>query len=78
MAGKAILNLAGVSWPLCLMKCNQAVQQMQAGATLEVIMKDADVVDDMVRLVTRTGPCDVEVVRHSNHISLYLTKLERV
>lgn len=43
---------------------------------MEVMLKDADVVDEMVRLVTRAGPCRVEVERHPTYISLHLTKLE--
>ncbi len=76
MTGKNRLNLVGVAWPLCLLKCNQAVQQMGSGEKLEVMFKDKDVIPDMIRLVTRTGPCQVKVEKHSTHISLHLIKLK--
>ena len=75
MASIARLNLVGVAWPLCLMKCNQAVQRMKPGEKLEVMFRDRDVVADMVRLVIRTGPCRVRIEKHSTHVSLHLTKI---
>ena len=46
------LNLSEIVWPICLLKCNATLQQMKPGDYLLIIVEDADVVENLIQIIT--------------------------
>ncbi len=55
MANKMTLDLTGVVSPMDLMKCNACLTAMAPGDILEVILADAEVVENLTMIVLRSN-----------------------
>lgn len=55
MAKKKTLDLTGVVSPMDLLKCNACLTAMSPGDILEVILADAEVVENLTMIVLRSN-----------------------
>jgi len=55
MANKMTLDLKGVVSPMDLLKCNACLTAMAPGDILEVILADAEVVDNLTMILLRSN-----------------------
>lgn len=55
MTKKMTLNLKGVVSPMDLLKCNACLTAMAPGDILEVILADAEVVDNLTMIILRSN-----------------------
>jgi TusA-related sulfurtransferase len=55
MANKMTLDLKGVVSPMDLLKCNACLTAMAPGEILEVILADAEVVDNLTMILLRSN-----------------------
>lgn len=57
------LNLSEIVWPICLLKCNATLQQMKPGGHLLINVEDADMVDNLVKIITSYPDLTHDVVK---------------
>jgi TusA-related sulfurtransferase len=55
MPSKSKLDLVGVSWPVCLLKFNCALNQLCTCDVLDVTARDPDVVENIIMIANRSG-----------------------
>jgi TusA-related sulfurtransferase len=54
MLSTAQLDLAGIAWPVCLLKFKQNLLALETGERLEVLVQDPEVADHIVMIVNRS------------------------
>lgn len=54
MGSTAVLDLRGVALPVSLLKCTSALAGLGDGDTLEVLVYDPEVAEDLVRIIERS------------------------
>ncbi len=74
MTTQSELNLIGVFVPICLMKCKSALNSLQSGETLDVLIADPDVVDELIKIIERSGDQVISRRKESNHYRLRIQK----
>jgi TusA-related sulfurtransferase len=54
MTSNALLDLRGVTWPMCLLQFKQNLLALGAGETLEVLVYDPEVAEQITTIVNRS------------------------
>ncbi len=54
MSSKSEIDLLGVVSPVCLLKCKNALDCLDPGHVLEVLVQDPEVVEDLIKIVERS------------------------
>jgi len=54
MDSKLELDLVGVISPVCLLKCKSCLKSMSAGETMDVLVQDPEVVEELERIIERS------------------------
>lgn len=67
MSSTMVLDLRGVVFPVCLLKCKSALEEMNSGVALEVLVEDPAVVRDMVKIIRRSRGGVIKTRREENH-----------
>ncbi len=78
MASKIILDLRGVISPLNLLKCKNTLKAMEQGEIMEVILADADVIQDLLMIVERSTDKVVYQNKKADYICLGIKKGNRI
>jgi TusA-related sulfurtransferase len=68
------LNLIGVATPICLLKCKRVLAGMNAGEMLEILLQDPDVVEELVKIVTRSADKVIQSAPEGDHYRIRLIK----
>ena len=76
MPSKSEINLIGVVWPVCLLKCNSELNRLNEGEEVDVIVQDPDVLKDLLRIVERSLEHSVATFYEKNHYRIHIRKLE--
>lgn len=71
---KKSLDLIGVVSPVSLLECKRMLAEMAAGAELEVLLRDPDIVEDLVKIVERSHDRLLQCDRQGDHFRLILKK----
>jgi TusA-related sulfurtransferase len=74
MAMKSELNLLGVMSPLCLLKCKSFLEEMKAGNSLEVLVQDPEVVEDLLKIIERSKDRVVKVEPEDEYFRIHIEK----
>ncbi|MBT4199531.1 MAG: sulfurtransferase TusA family protein [Desulfobacula sp.] len=68
------IDIRDIDWPLCILNCKKEVNQMKKGEQMQVIVKDIDVVSNLIALVEQTFGCSIVKHREDNHYRLVIRK----
>jgi len=68
------IDIRDVDWPLCILNCKKEVNQMKKGEQMQVIVKDIDVVSNLIALFEHTLDCSIAKHRENNHYRLVIRK----
>jgi TusA-related sulfurtransferase len=74
MSAKLELNLLEIMAPVCLLKCKSALEAMKPGNALEVLLQDPEVVEDLIKIIDRSGDKLVKVGMEGNHYRIRIEK----
>jgi TusA-related sulfurtransferase len=77
MTTKTELDLVGVLSPVCLLKCKSVLTEMDSGNVLEVLLKDTDVVEQLVKIIKRSQDQVIKLEMEGDHYRISLKKGER-
>jgi TusA-related sulfurtransferase len=55
------LDLNDIVWPICLLKCNTALNGLRGGEELTLIVKDTDLISHLTRIIDSYGNLDHEI-----------------
>jgi len=55
MLSKSELDIAGIGWPVCLLKFKCALNDLCSCAVLDVIARYPDVVENIIKIVDPSG-----------------------
>jgi len=76
MPSKSEINLIGVVWPVCLLKCNNELNRLKEGEEVEVILQDPDVLNDLLKIVERSLEHSVTINHEKGQYRLHIRKQE--
>lgn len=51
MSSSSELDLTGTGWPVCLLKFKQALNELRSRGTIEVLVQDPEVTDQLLMIV---------------------------
>jgi TusA-related sulfurtransferase len=76
MTSNALLDLQGITWPMCLLQFKQNLLALDAGETLEVLVYDPEVAEQITTIVRRSQ--DRVITRHTDgeRVRLWIVKGE--
>ena len=77
MASKGELDLRGVVLPVCLLECKNALVEMDSRQGLDILVSDPHVVEDLVRIITRSAGMAVRPRREGSHYRLHVSGTRR-
>ena len=70
------LDLIGVVSPVCLLKCKRVLSEMSAGETLDILLQDPDVVEELVKIIDRSADKVIQTAQERDHYRIRLIKGE--
>ena len=73
MVSKGELDLRGVMLPVCLLQCKNALKEMDSRQGLDILVSDPHVVEDLVRIITRSAGLAVRPRREGGHYRLCIS-----
>ncbi|MBT8350142.1 MAG: sulfurtransferase TusA family protein [Deltaproteobacteria bacterium] len=76
MSSKSEINLIGVVWPVCLLKCNNELNRLSEGEEVDVLLQDPDVLHDLLKIVERSLEHSVTTTHEKGQYRLHIRKLE--
>lgn len=68
------LDIQDIDWPISILNCKKEVNQMKTGEQIEVLVKDIDVVNNLVSLIEQLPDHSIEKLRENNHYKLIIKK----
>ena len=68
------LDLIGIVSPVCLLKSKSVLSKMNSGELLEIIIKDPDVVDELVKIIERSKDQVIKSEPDGNHFRVCIKK----
>jgi TusA-related sulfurtransferase len=74
MPSRSELNLIGVVWPVCLLKCNSELNRLNEGEEVDVIVQDPDILQDLLKIVERSLEYSVSTTHEKDHYRLHIRK----
>jgi tRNA 2-thiouridine synthesizing protein A len=71
------LDLCGVIGPCCFLQCKAILASMKQGAVLEVLLRDAETVKDLVTILERSGELVLDRKKERGRYRLVVRKAAR-
>ena len=68
------LDIQDIDWPISILNCKKEVNQMKTGEQIEVLVKDIDVVNNLVALIEQLSDHSIEKLRENSHYRLIIKK----
>lgn len=68
------IDIRNVAWPICVLNCKKEVTQMKNGEQIEVLVKDIDVVDNLVALMEQLMGYSIEKYKEKKYYRLIIKK----
>lgn len=69
------IDIQDMDWPLSILNCKKEVDQMKAGEQIQILLKDKDVVNNLVTLIDQLSGHRIETRRKDNSYRLIIRKL---
>jgi TusA-related sulfurtransferase len=76
MVNQNELNLIGVVSPVCLLKCKSVLARMAVGVELAVLLRDPEIVEDLLKIVERSHDRLVQCDKQGDYFRIILKKGE--
>ncbi len=74
MPVKSVVDLCGVTWPVCLLKFKNALIELGACDVLEVLTRDPEVVENIIMIVERS---EDTLINHQKEGHIYRLSVEK-
>jgi len=74
MASNRIIDIRDIAWPICVLNCKNEVNQMKKGDQIDVLVKDIDVVNNLVTLIEQISNYSIEKFKKNNDYRLTIRK----
>ncbi len=68
------IDIREIAWPICVLKCKKEVSQLKKGEQIDVLVKDIDVVNNLVTLMEQLLDHSIEKLKENNHYRLIIKK----
>ena len=68
------LNLVGVVSPVCLLKCQSALNILKPGDILEVMVQDPEVVNNLQKIIERSANQVVKTERRDEYFQIFIRR----
>ena len=68
------LNLIGVFFPVCLMKCKSTLNTLNPGECMDVLIADPEVVDELEKIIKRSEDQVIHRLKEPDHYRLRILK----
>ena len=72
--GISQLNLVGVVSPVCLLKCQSALNLLKPGEVLEVMVQDPEVVNNLQKIIERSANQVVKTERKDEYFQIFIRR----
>ena len=72
--GISQLNLVGVVSPVCLLKCQSALNILKPGNILEVMVQDPEVVNNLQKIIERSANQVVKTERKDEYFQIFIRR----
>ena len=66
------LNLVGVVSPVCLLKCQSALNILKPGNILEVMVQDPEVVNNLQKIIERSANQVIKTERRDDYFQIVI------
>jgi TusA-related sulfurtransferase len=74
MTQESAINLIGVFSPFCLMKIKQLMLGLSRGESLQILLQDSEVVDDLKRIFDCSSDDIIDIREEQNHFRILIRK----
>ncbi len=68
------IDIQDIDWPISILNCKKEVTQMKNGDQIEVLVKDVDVMDNIIALIEPLSDHSIEKHRENRHYRLIIKK----
>ena len=68
------LNLVGVVSPVCLLKCQSALNILKSGDVLEVMVQDPEVVNNLQKIIERSANQVVKTEQKDEYFQIFIRR----
>jgi TusA-related sulfurtransferase len=68
------IDIRNVDWPVCILNCKNELNQMKSGETMEVIVQDTDVVNNLITLIEQLPDLQIEKYKDNKYHKLIIKK----
>ncbi len=68
------INLVGVVSPICLLKCQSALDMLKPGNVLEVMVQDPEVVSNLQKIIDRSANQVIKTERNDEYFQIFICK----
>lgn len=74
MTSTSQLDLQGIAWPMCLLQFKQNLLSLGTGDTLEVLVQDPEVADQIIMIVGRSEDRLITRQKDGERVRLWIVK----
>ncbi len=68
------IDIRDIDWPICILNCKKEMNQMKNGEQIQVLVKDIDVVNNLVALIEQLLDHSIEKHRENKYYRLIIKK----
>ena len=68
------IDIQDIDWPVSILNCKKEVNQMKSGDQIEILVKDIDVINNIMALIEPLSNHSIEKHRKENHYRLIIKK----
>jgi TusA-related sulfurtransferase len=74
MSQPSELDLVGVGWPVCLLECKRAINEIDPGGVLTILIQDPDTVNELETIVQRSSD---HILRIEKQNDIYRIQIQK-
>ncbi len=68
------IDIRDIDWPICILNCKKEMNQMKNGERIQVLVKDIDVVNNLVALIEQLLDHSIEKHLENKYYRLIIKK----
>ena len=68
------INLVGVVSPICLLKCQSALDMLKPGNVLEVMVQDPEVVCNLQKIIERSANQVIKTEQNDEYFQIFIRR----
>ncbi len=70
------IDIRNVDWPLSILNCKHSLNQMEKGEQMEILIKDNDVVENLIVLISQLPGLSVKKDQDKENVILTINKIQ--